>query len=321
MAFKPANSNTNATPMNSAIPRINWSELNKGVKAGSRPARVSLVVDLGIQERDPSTQDYNPNNTKHAEAIAKGAWVDNVGGKDVLHTPRKAVQQVAILADLMNDVVDYGGELGKQPYRIVLNPTFKGEIKGVDLAGCYSYDDQGKRLEDKPFTFHAQSLLTKLAKATKQLQIIDGGADNMDVSLLANQPFMAQITVNTSGENIYVNYKGCAEVPMIEDDEGNEAPLKVKPLTTEARVITFDSVTEDDLKFLRGDLVKKIRQASNYAGSKMQAVLEASSNAVGSTTSNDEDVGEPIPQAKTKAPAKPSKAPVEVSVEDDDPFA
>jgi hypothetical protein len=323
MAFKPANSNTNAAPMNSAIPRINWSELNKGVKAGSRPARVSLVVDLGIQERDPSTQDYNPSNTKHADAIAKGAWVDNVGGKDVLYTPRKPVQQVAVLADLMNDVVDYGGVLGKQPYRIVLNPTFKGEIKGVDLVGCYSFDDQGKRLEDKPFTFHAQSLLTKLAKATKQLQIIDGGADNMDVSLLANQPFMAQITVNTSGENIYVNYKGCAEVPMIEDDEGNEAPLKVKPLTTEARVITFDSVTEDDLKFLRGDLVKKIRQASNYAGSKMQAVLEASSNTSGSSTSDDEDVGEPTVAAKTKAPAKPPKAPVEVSVEDDldDPFA
>jgi len=293
MSFKPKNSNNNQSASNPNIPKIDWSALNKGVKGGSRPARVSLIVDLGDQEREPATQDYNPNSVKHIEALAKDSWVTTVNGKEILNTPRKAVQQVAVLADLMNDVVDYGGTIGKQPYRVLLNPSFKGEVRGVDLTGCYSYDDSGNRLQDKPFTFHAQSLLTKLAKATKQLSIIDGGDDNMDVSLLCGQSFMAQIAVTESGENTYVNYKGCAEVPMIPDDDGNEAPMKVKPLVTEARVITFDSVTEDDAKYLRGDLVKKIKQALNYQGSKMQAVIE---NKI------------------STAPAEPSKAPASTPV-------
>ena len=315
MSFKPKNSNNTQTASNPNIPKIDWSALNNGVKGGSRPARVSLIVDLGDQEREPSTQDYNPNNVKHAEALTKDSWVTTVNGKEILNTPRKAVQQVAVLADLMNDVVDYGGTIGKQPYRVLLNPSFKGEVRGVDLTGCYSFDDQGNRLQDKPFTFHAQSLLTKLAKATKQLAIIDGGDDNMDVSLLCGQSFMAQIAVTESGENTYVNYKGCAEVPMIPDDDGNEAPMKVKPLATEARVITFDSVTEDDAKYLRGDLVKKIKQALNYQGSKMQAVIENKTSTVPAEPSKAQSDAPVAPKAKA-AP----KAAEDPEMDLDEPF-
>lgn len=326
MSFKPKNSNNSQTASNPNIPKIDWNSLNKGVKSGSRQARVSLIVDLGDQEREPSTQDYNSNNVKHSEALTKGSWVETVNGKEVLFTPRKPVQQVAVLADLMNDVVDYGGNLGKQPYRVLLNPSFKGEVRGVDLTGMYSYDDQGNRLQDKPFTFHAQSLLTKLAKATNQLGIIDGGEDNMDVSLLCGQAFMAQITVTTSGENTYVNYKGCAEVPMIPDEDGNEVPVKVKPLLTEARVITFDSVTADDAKYLRGDLVKKIKQALNYQGSKMQAVIEnkastsapASSNAPASANVPAEP--KPAPKAPQAAPVVNTPADAGIDFADDVPF-
>ena len=326
MAFKPANSNQQATPMNPNIPKVNWNELNKGVKGGSRPARVSLIVDLGTQEREPSTKDYNPNDPKQVEAIAKGSWVDNVGGKDILHTPRKPVQQVAVLADLLNDVVDYGGAIGKQPYRLLLNPSFKGDVKGVDLAGCYSYDESGKRLDEKPYTFHQQSLLTKLSKATQTLAVIDGGADNMDVSLLAGKAFMAQVAVNTSGENTYVNYKGCSEVPLIEDEDGNEAPLKVKPLSNEARIITFDTVTEEDVKWLRGDLVKKIKQALNYTGSKMQAVLESGGNtqpnAAGSSTSASTEEAKPSQGSGKKAaqnvPVSANEPPIDL--DEDIPF-
>jgi hypothetical protein len=320
MAFKPASNNQQSAPMNPNIPKLNWGELNKGVKGGSRPARVSLIVDLGTQEREPSTKDYNPNDPKQVEAIAKGSWVENVGGKDILHTPRKPVQQVAVLADLLNDVVDYGGAIGKQPYRLLLNPSFKGDVKGVDLAGCYSYDENGKRLEDKAYTFHAQSLLTKIAKATQTFNIIDGGPDNMDVSLLAGKAFMAQVAVNTSGENTYVNYKGCSEVPLIEDEDGNEAPLKVKPLSNEARIITFDSVTEEDVKWLRGDLVKKIKQALNYQGSKMQAVLEnASPNATVSSTSASTPEAKPSQGSGKKAAQEASQSVVD-DVESEDPF-
>ncbi len=315
MSFKPKNTQP-SVPVNPNIPKVDWAALNKSVKAGSRPARVSLIVDLGIQERQPSVEDYNPNDEKHKTALTKGSFIEVVDGKEKILTPRKPVQQAALLADLVNDVVDYGGEIGKQPYRIILNKSFKGELTGIDLAGCYSFDQSGKRLEDKPFTFHSQSLFTKLAKATNTPQIIDGGEDNMDISLLANKAFMAQIAVTESGDKTYVNYKGCAEVPMIPDEDGNESPMKIKALSTPARVITFDNVTEDDVKFLRYELVKKIKQAQDYQGSKMQAVLEGVKP---SDVAEETKVEEPK-VSKTKSTAKVEPV-VETDMDFDDvPF-
>lgn len=100
MAFKPANANkTGGTGKRDFDSNFNMPE----PKAGSRPARISLIVDLGIQERP----DFEDSKTKETR-------------------PQSPCQQLAIFADLPNDVVDYGGNIGKQPYRLCLNKTFAG---------------------------------------------------------------------------------------------------------------------------------------------------------------------------------------------------
>ena len=281
MSFKPQNS---APQTQDTGPKVDYNAINKQVKGGSRPARISLIVDLGVQNREAFKEDYKAEDVKQQEAIAKrGASVVEEGGKQILVTPRAAAPEVAIFADLTSDIVDYGGEIGKQPYRLCLNGSDFGNMRGIAFSGCYSFDKGGNILKDKGFTFHSNSPLSKLAKATKQDQIIAGsGPDNMDVAQLLNKPVMVQVAKTESNDKVYLNYKGCSEVPMVPSDpsdpDSDEVLMNVKPLATPAMVITFDNVTMEHKKFLRGDLVKKIKTATNYQGSKMQAIIEGKVN-------------------------------------------
>ena len=280
MSFKPKSNSTG----NGEGFTINYNEINAQVKGGSRPARVSLIVDLGKQERDDFTEEYVKTSSKHSKALGDGTGrIEKVDGKEHIFITQKPVEQVAVFADLTSDVVDYGENLGKQPYRILINKSYQGNLHGIGFNGCYSFDKSGNILKDKGFTFHTSSPLTKLAKATKQDQIISGsGDDNMDISQLLGKPFMASVDKQDRNDDTYINYKGCSEVPLVPSDptdpDSDEVPLNVKKLKLEPLCITFDDVTEEEAKFIRGDIRKKIKQALNYEGSKMQEILEATSS-------------------------------------------
>jgi len=299
MTFKPMSSNTNTTSTNQ--PKVDYNAINRQVKGGSRPARISLIVDLGVQNREAFKEEYKPDDAKQQEAIEKrGATVVEEEGKQILVLPRAPAPEIAVFADLTSDVVDYGGEIGKQPYRLCLNGSDYGNMRGIAFSGCYSFDKNGNILKEKGFTFHSNSPLSKLAKATKQEQIIAGsGADNMDVSQLLDKPVMVQVSKTENGEKVYLNYKGCSEVPLVPSDpsdpDSEEVMMNVKPLSSPALVITFDNVTMEHKKYLRGDLIKKIKQATNYVGSKMQQVIEANNT-------------QPVEPEPEEAPAKAVKA-------------
>jgi len=280
MSFKPQGQAGNTT----IASKVDYGAINKAVRGGSRPARISLIVDLGVQQRPDFEEEYDANKPKHIKALAEqGATVVEDGGKQVIKIPQSPNPQIAVFGDLTHDVVNYGEDIGQKPYRFMLNKSYMGELHGIVFNGCYSFDKNGQILKDKGFTFHSGSPLTKLAKATKQIQIISGsGKDNMDVSQLLGQAFMAQMDKQERGDNIYINYKGCAEVPMVSTDptdpDAEEILMPVKELPDAPKCITFDNVTPDDVKFLWGNVIKKIRQADNFEGSKMQEVLDGQQN-------------------------------------------
>lgn len=317
MSFKPAG--TSDAPMNNDnTPSVDYNAINAQVKGGSRPARISLIVDLGVQQRDPFTEAYVESSPKHIKALAEqGAIILDDGNISI---PQKDQPQIAVFADLTSDVVDYGGDLGKQPYRLSLNGSDFGAMRGIGFSGSYAFDKNGQIQKDKGFTFHTMSPLTKLAKATKQTQIISGsGVDNMDVAQLLDKPFMAQVdktekTKDDDTKAIYLNFKGCSEVPMVPSDpsdpDSEEIMMMVKPLVAPPTVITFDNVTEELRKWIRGDVAKKIKQAVNYSGSKMQAVLEGVA-----PNTNDE----PTPDLnKSKPASKPVVKKVDTEQEEDE---
>lgn len=302
MAFKPKSANKTSSSMND-----NPGGLFPVPKAGSRKARISLIVDLGEQNRE----DFEDEKTGEKR-------------------PQKPCQQIAVFADLVADTVDYGGEIGKQHYRLLLNKSFAGDIQGINFTSVPPKDAKGNIIPNKSWGFHPANLLSKLAKAIGKPEVIE----SMDVEQLLGEPFMAQVEVNEKdsgkvnkdGEPIIyrnVNYKGCAEVPLDDDDN----PLPMPELKQPPRCITFDNATVDDIKFLRKKLIEMIKLANDYSGSQMEKAIKAFEAKQGAAQAaepedDDGDVPEsPKPAAKaTKAKAKPAPVDEDDSDDSDSPF-
>lgn len=300
MAFKPKDSGNRGNGGNFEDTR------NLPVpRAGSRKARVSLIVDLGVQERE----DFEDPNTGEVK-------------------PQKPCQQIAAFADLVADRVDYGGNIGKQQYRLMLNKSFMGEIQGVNFQCVPPTDAKGKRIDGKPWGFHPANLLTKLAKAVGREDIaVDDpkGKHSLDISQLLNLPFMAQVEVKETESKdkkddegnpiVYknVNFKGATSVP--EDDDGN--PIEVAELDAEPLCITFDDAKPEHIKFIRAGLLKKIKLAKNYAGSQMEKAIQAFEAEDGGDEQGEQEdkpAEKEKPKATAKKPAatkKPAPAPAE----------
>lgn len=301
MAFKPQNANR---------PQGGDFENTRDLptpRSGSRKARIALIVDLGVQERE----DFEDPNTGEFK-------------------PQKPCQQVAVFADLVADTVDYGGKIGKQHYRMALNKSFMGKVVGINFAATPPKDAKGNTINGKPWGLHPANVLSKIAKAVGKPEVIE----SMDISELLDEAFMCQVEVKETpdkngkkdkdGELIVyknVNFKGAAPIP--EDDDGE--PLPVADLNVKALCITFDDAKAADIQYIRAGLIKQIKLANNYAGSQMQKAIEAYEATLGGDAGEEEEQEAPAPKAKpaAKAPAKPKAKPASApqeTEEEDVPF-
>lgn len=291
-------------------------------KAGARRARVSLIIDIGTQIRGDS---YKTADGKLCNEDTPGA----------IGTAQKPAKQVVVFADLVNDTVDYGGDIGKAHYRLMLNGSFGGVLKGVNHAvNTPPKDAKGQTIKGGVWTMHPQNLLTKLAKAVNMEEVIVNGAINR----LLNKQFMAQVDVNEKpsgkddpdgNEIIYknVNFKGASQCAAVEtgEEDDNGDPIEAIPefaaLKIPAKCITFTNAKKEDIKFIRSNVLKMIKLATDYAGSNMQKAVEAYE---AERSSGDEpEEGKTAPAAKPAAAAAPKKAakPKAPVAQDDDDSA
>jgi hypothetical protein len=149
---------------------------------------------------------------------------------------------------------------------------------------------------------------------------------SLDLELLLNQPFICNVEVKITekGEGdekkTYknVNFKGSSPVPNVPvldaegEETGEEKPMKVPALQCEPVAIQFSTATVEQLRKakLRSNIIKIIKLANNYAGSPMQAAveayeaeLEAAREAAGEEKQEEEKPAKPAPAVK-KAPKK-----------------
>lgn len=247
-------------------PNFKWPE----PKTGNRPGRVSLIVELGNQKRDPFK---DPKTGEEKELAPK--------------------DQVAIFADLTNDVVDYGGEIGEQPYRLMLNSSFLGKVSGTTFGSVHP----DMSATTGVWTFHSNSVLTKLARATGTEEIIQEGPDKNDISLLLGKAAMFEVAIKKTESKdqkdeegnpiVYTNvrFKGCSSLPEMPDGSAYPVPeMSIEPMT-----ITFDDATVEQVKFLRKDVRETIKQALNYEGSQIQAAIEEFENKRSQSSNSNRD--------------------------------
>lgn len=314
-SLKPQTTNTN-TSMKS---NIDWNAINKQVETDNHTAIISQIVDLGIhtpplsanieKSTELDTREEAEALVSQVETMLKKSDFEKVkiteqGDKFIVNAQvrqPKDRQEIAVFADLVGNVVDYGGEIGKKPYRTLLNKTWKGEIRGLGLAVVPPQKQGGV------WTFAPNSMLTELAKVTRQNTITDGTVKNdlNNIGLILGKSLMVDVVKTEDGDKVYVNVKGISSVPS--------ALAKMIDYSLVNPVgISFDDVSVESLKAagIRGSIIKKIKQANNYQGSKMQKAIEAYE-----ALNN----GESQEQAVVKQPTQPK--PTSVPDEDQDiPF-
>lgn len=232
--------------------------------AGSQEARISLIVSVGEQKQEgyisKETQKY-------------------------VEPKREYVEEILVFADVVDCIRDYGEPIGEAQYRQLLNGTWDKSIKGAKFEWAIARDKDGNEIPGKPKTFHPRSLLRELANVTNTHILgydAEGNLDpdsNMDIEQLLDKPLMIDIKVTKNPDKngkkdskgdviVYQNVKieNFSAVP-------NKLLAQVAPLRIPAILITLDNVTEETAKFLRKDVIRKILQAKDYPGSKMEEVL------------------------------------------------
>ena len=165
----------------------------------------------------------------------------------------------------------------------------------LDFIGMPPRDADGNQIQGKLWTFHPTSLLTKLAKATGCDNILGvNQEDNMDISQLLGKAFYADVSVNSvdSGKKrddgtpiIYnnVNFKGASKLPMVKGK-----PLEVEELQVKPVILNHNNVTEETVVLLRGKVLQMMKQAPEYAGSKLEQLLGATQESVEPATAKQE---------------------------------
>lgn len=280
--LKPQGSTDNS---NSNAPKVDFNKINEQVTEDSHTGVISLIVDLGVHTPDrTATTDRNSEFDSQVEAESaleeikqllgdkkfneKGVKISEVGDKFVINACAynpKPRQEIAVFADLVDNIVNYGGEIGDKPYRALLNKTWKGEVRGLGLSVV---PPQGK---GGVWTFAPNSMLTELAKVTKQKQITDGSdkAALNNIGLILGKSLMVDMVKNVDGEKVYVNVQGIGTVP-------NALEKTIDYSLVNPVGVSFDTVTVEILKEaqLRGNIIKKIKSADNYVGSKMEKAIK-----------------------------------------------
>ena len=276
-------SNGNTSNYSNNAPQVDWNAINKQVETDNHTAIISQIVDLGVHTPPLSaTIEKSTTFASREEAEALVAQVEDMlkksdfekvkiteqGGEFVVNAQvrqPKDRQEIAVFADLVGNVVDYGGEIGKKPYRVLLNKQWKGEIRGLGLAVVPPQKQGGV------WTFAPNSMLTELAKVTRQNTITDGSVKNdlNNIGLILGKALMVDVVKTEDGDKVYVNVKGISSVPSALSKMIDYS--LVNPVG-----ISFDDVSVESLKAagIRGSIIKKIKQANNYQGSKMQKAIE-----------------------------------------------
>lgn len=305
-----------------------FSNMNFPVpKAGSRLATISLLVDMGTQNR--------PGVYKLDDKIVN----EDTEGAELYQPP--PCQQIAVFADLPRDLVDYGGDIGKAYYRLMLNKSFAGVISGINFTSLFPVDAKGKKIPGKARTFHPKNLFAILSKATCTPEVMK----TLDITELLGKSFMATVEVSEkdSGKEdkdgnaiIYrnVNYRGASQVAMVSKDtgevDGDGEPIVVEELPVipalkvTPKCITFDNATKEDILLIRQGLLKQIKEASNYPNSQMEKAVKEFEAEAGIKEDKPKDAA-PAKAAskaadKPKAASKPKEVPQEEADDAGIPF-
>ena len=194
-------------------------------------------------------------------------WVvafNEYGGVDKNGNP-KFYNELAIFADLVDNDVDYGEEIGTKQYRLMLNRRWMGKLVGFQLKPT-------PPVKGDIWTIRGNTKLAEIAEATGHKDLLEVNLEDADWSEMLGEGL--NIAVEKTGEDgQYIEVGKCVG---LKKDRKTKEVEEVTELDTPAVLITFDDCTLEDLEraHLRVDVINKIKQADDYEGSQIQKAIE-----------------------------------------------
>jgi hypothetical protein len=280
------------------------------------PGIISSIVDLGIQKQPDAETTFTGDADEEAEIIAKFPdtyfkdGVDQETKQEVRLKcwPQKPVQCVALSVDFPDIVVDKGqffDESKPLPLRLYLGGQFYIPGQGMIVARPTPLRvvNLDKTRKTKKWSLAQNNILHKMAVAAKLIK-----ADEVflpqDIDKLLGKAFQfdAQVFFKKSGsKEYYTEYVKFATALGRGQSIGE---LEVTPY-----IVEFDGDNEDEaIKGLRSHVVNTIKQAENFAGSKIAKQIEALRGKKAESAGDSDDVGDESDTPEPEAPAKPKPA-------------
>lgn len=279
--FANAFGNLGGTQQSEDYVPIDWKKVNQERleifdtkdKAKSRVGIFSGIIDLGVQpvedghkKSDVALEDEedfieaNPNN------YFDDVVVDHKTGKTERHVfwPQKPQRAVAITVDFPQFQYDWGGDIGKKPFRFLLNGEFifKGK-KRSDIVVARTYDLKETTKDFAPrWSLAKNSLLYKAAVATNVIKP-DEPFNKKQIGELIGKAALFEVRLWEDGGylNEKISFKG--EVP-----EGMNVP-EIDEDTL--YYINLDAENDENaVKQLRKAVKNTIKNSVSYEGSKLQ---------------------------------------------------
>lgn len=197
-----------------------------------------------------------------------GSWVESDEAPEYIVSANeyggtKKYQELAMFADLTENIVDYGGTIGEKPFRIMLNRRWNKQVQGFVLKPTKPEKD------GQPWTIKGNTKLAELAKATGHKELLECELRDADWTEMAGEAF--NITIEKAGDDDqFVNVGKCVTLKKRKGELEEVAELE-----NDCIVLLMDDVTVEELEaaFLRKEIVDKIKQATDYQGSAMQKAI------------------------------------------------
>ena len=279
--FANAFSNLGGTQSESSFEAIDWKTVNAEradifdtkYKAKSRVGIISGIIDLGIQPVDDGHKKSDVALEDEAKFIEENPTnyfddvvVDFKTKKTERHVfwPQKPQRAVALTVDFPQFQYDWGGEIGKKPFRFLLNGEFilKGK-KRSDIIVGRTYDLKETTKDFAPrWSLAKNSLLYKAAVATNVIKVDEPFTKQQIGELIGKAAlFEVRFWLEDGYANEKISFKG--EVP-----EGMTVPEIDESLLY---YINLDGENDASaVKQLRKSIKNTIKNSVSYQGSKLQ---------------------------------------------------
>jgi hypothetical protein len=332
---------------------IDYDAINRQIDEDVHDARISLIVDLGTQEK---------------ETVVRGADED-FGWATYFLDEDDAFDAIDKAEDIVGDYLMQKNDWNEQPEEVeVTKELLEGDLKKqkleveegdtvykvnfcihkskpsqevvyvydlVDTYVDYGFEGQeplqyrhyGVRRNFKTGHISGIGLSAERKDGKEVLRSMSTHAKlakmvgkpeiikSCDITGLLNQPVGIPVEHNDKGEKLYLKFKSPQALSK------KQLKMGVTELDCEPVVVDFDSVTAEILEKakLRKDIVEKIKSALNYEGSQMQKAMEEfEKNKAASREEKEEDSTDDKPKkTKKKEDKKAKKAKAKPPVEEE----